>query len=224
MALSVFEIIGPPMIGPSSSHTAGACRAGWLARALLAEAPLGVEFLLHGSFAATGAGHGTPEALAAGMMGFAPDDDRLEGARAGAAGAGIDLSYGEVDLGPQAHPNSVVIVARGATRAVRLTAASVGGGSVVATEIDGLPADLRGTLVTLVFWHRDTPGFLARVTAVLAGLEINVAAIRTGRTDRGAEALTTVEIDGGLPTEACAFFGCMPAVGRLAVVPVLPGF
>ena len=77
MGLSVFEIIGPVMTGPSSSHTAGACRIGWAARQVLGEAPRRVEIGLHGSFAATGEGHGTKEALAAGLLGFAPDDERL---------------------------------------------------------------------------------------------------------------------------------------------------
>lgn len=223
MAPSVFEVIGPPMVGPSSSHTAGACRIGWVARTLLGEEPRVATFRLHGSFAATGAGHGTPEALTAGLLGFTPDDERLKDAPALARDAGVQITFAEIDLGPQAHPNSVTIEAGGDTRRLALTGSSIGGGSIVINEIDGLPADLRGTLETLVLWHRDTPGFLARVTAVLACLEINVASIRTGRTHRGHEALTAVEVDGSLPPEIPALFVRTPAVSRLVVVPVLPG-
>lgn len=221
--LSVFEIIGPPMVGPSSSHTAGACRIGWAARTLLGEAPDLVTCHLHGSFAATGAGHGTPEALTAGLLGMAPDDERLKDAPALAAQAGVEVRFAELDLGPQAHPNSVRLEMAGRSRGLSLIAASVGGGSIVVSEIDGLPSELRGTLETLLLWHKDTPGFLARVTAVLACLEINVASIRTGRTDRGQNALTAVEIDGTLPPEVPALLNCTPAVARLVVMPVLPG-
>jgi L-serine dehydratase len=223
MALSIFEVIGPPMIGPSSSHTAGACRIGWAARSLLGEAPQSVMFRLHGSFAATGTGHGTPEALIAGILGMAPDDERLKNAPGMAPDAGLEVSFAEIDLGPQAHPNSVRVEARGASRTIDLEAASVGGGSIVVTEIDGLPADIRGVLETLVLWHCDTPGFLAGITAVLACLEINVASIRTGRHHRGQEALTAVEVDGSLPGEVLALFSKTTAISRLAVLPILPG-
>lgn len=223
MSLSVFEVIGPPMVGPSSSHTAGACRIGWLAQALLGEPPRSATFRLHGAFAATGAGHGTPEALSAGLLGMAPDDERLKDAPELAHAAKVRVVFDEVDLGPQAHPNSVSVEAHGCSSKITLVASSVGGGSIVATEVDGLPADLRGTLETLVLWHRDTPGFLARVTAVLACLEINVASIRTGRFHRGQEALTTVEVDGALPPEVSGLFAKTPAISRLVVIPVLPG-
>ena len=221
--LSVFEIIGPPMVGPSSSHTAGACRIGWAARTLLGETPRHVICRLHGSFAATGAGHGTPEALTAGLLGMAPDDDRLKNAPALAASLGVEVRFEELDLGPQAHPNSVKLEMTGASRSLSVIASSIGGGSIVVTDIDGLPAELRGTLETLLLWHKDTPGFLARITAVLACLEINVASIRTSRTDRGQNALTAVEIDGALPSEVPALLARMPAVARLEVMPVLPG-
>ncbi len=224
MGFSVFEIIGPPMVGPSSSHTAGASRIGWAARALLAESPVSAQILLHGSFFATGDGHGTKEAITAGLLGMAPDDERLKDAPILAEAAGIAVAFGETDLGPQAHPNSASLHLEGASRRLSMTASSIGGGSIVITEIDGLPAEIRGTLETLLLWHRDTPGFLARVTAVLACVEINVASIRTGRLDRGENAVTAVEIDGSFPPEVPALLGKTPAISRLAVMPVLPGF
>lgn len=222
--LSVFEVIGPPMVGPSSSHTAGACRIGWAARNILGQPPLGAEVLLHGSFLATGSGHGTPEALAAGLLGFAPDSEMLKDALQIAGESGMRLVFGEVDLGPQAHPNSVRLNLTGATATLSLTASSVGGGSIQIDEMDGFPVAILGTLSTLLMSHRDTPGFLARVTAVLACLEINVAGIRTSRRERGAEALTVIEIDGSFPAEVLTLLSRVPAISRLTVLPVLPGF
>jgi len=224
MELSVFEIIGPPMVGPSSSHTAGACRIGWAARHLLAEPPVAARFSLHGSFLATGEGHGTREALAAGLLAFAPDDERLKGALAAARDSGVEIRFDSTDLGPQAHPNSVQVELASAWQRLSLTASSVGGGSLVITEIDGHSTAIRGTLETLVLWHRDTAGMLARVTAVLACVETNVASIQTSRLRRGETAITTIEMDGSLCPEAVALLRRSPHVSRAVLLPVLPGF
>ena len=224
MGFSVFEIIGPPMVGRSSSHTAGACRIGWVARVLLGEKPQNILCRLHGSFAATGVGHGTLEALTAGLLGMAPDDERLKDAPILAQKEAMSVRFEKMDLGPQAHPNSVRIEMSGQSRELTLTASSVGGGSIIVNEIDDMLSEIPGTLETLVLWHRDTPGFLARITAVLACLEVNVATIRTGRFDRGQSAITAVEIDGKLPEEIHPLLSRTPAVSRLVVVPVLPGF
>lgn len=212
------------MVGPSSSHTAGACRIGWAARAILGEAPRKALVQLHGSFWATGDGHGTKEALTAGLLSWEPDDERLKDALTTAPAAGLAVEFAEIDLGPQAHPNSVQMVLEGEKRTLTLTGSSIGGGSVLITEIDGLTMEIRGTLETLILWHLDTPGFLARVTAVLASVEINVATIRTGRRERGETAVTAVEIDGSLLPEVSALLEKSRAVARLVVLPVLPGF
>jgi L-serine dehydratase len=224
MGLSVFEIIGPIMTGPSSSHTAGACRIGWAARQILGANPQRAEMGLHGSFAATGDGHGTKEALAAGLLGFAPDDERLPQALELAPAAGLQVVFREVDLGPEAHPNSVALSMESGGRMEKVTASSTGGGAVLITGIDGHDVHLTGRLDTLLLWHTDTPGFLARITALLACVEINVATIRTSRTERGEGALTAVEIDGHLPTPLLALLNHVPSVQRYAVLPVLPGY
>lgn len=221
--LSVFEVIGPPMVGPSSSHTAGACRIGWAARAILDVPPQRAEVKLHGSFHATGAGHGTHEAIAAGLQGFSPDDERLKDALKIACESGLEIAFGEIDLGPQAHPNSACIHLTASEATLDLTASSIGGGSIRIDHLDGFPVEIPGTLATLLMWHRDTPGFLARVTAVLACVEINVAGIRTSRRERGAEALTVIEIDGSFSPEVLALLRSVPAISRLATLPVLPG-
>ncbi|MFN6045800.1 MAG: L-serine ammonia-lyase, iron-sulfur-dependent subunit beta [Verrucomicrobiota bacterium] len=224
MGLSVFEIIGPVMIGPSSSHTAGACRIGWAARRVLGEAPRRVEVGLHGSFAATGDGHGTKEALAAGLLGFAPDDERLPKALELAAAGGVEIVFRDADLGSEVHPNSADLVMEGATRREKVTASSTGGGAVLLTAIDGHKVQLTGHLDTFLLWHNDTPGFLARITALLACVEINVASIRTSRTERGEAALTAIEIDSYLPLPLLGLLDHVPSVLRHAVLPVLPGY
>ena len=222
--MRIFEIIGPSMIGPSSSHTAGACRLGWVARVLLDEIPQSARIGLHGSFLATGDGHGTKEAISAGLLGFAPDDERLIQSPELAREAGMEVHFDEIDLGPQAHPNSARIELSGRTRQLALTGASVGGGSVGIVEIDGLPVEIHGTLETLVLWHQDTPGFLAGITAVLACVHINVATIRTSRLQRGEDAITAIEVDGTLPDEVGALLRRAPSIARFVRLPVLPGF
>ncbi|MEI6338758.1 MAG: L-serine ammonia-lyase, iron-sulfur-dependent subunit beta [Verrucomicrobiota bacterium] len=224
MSLSVFEIIGPVMIGPSSSHTAGACRLGWAARQILGEAPLRVEIGLHGSFAATGAGHGTREALAAGLLGIAPDDERLPQALRLAAESGLEVTFRETDLGVHAHPNSVVLTMQGPTRRESIEGSSPGGGAVLVGKIGLHEVCLAGRLEVLLLWHEDTPGFLARITALLASVQINVATIRTSRTERGEEALTAVEIDGELPPSLLSLLDCVPTVLHHTILPVLPGY
>lgn len=222
--MSIFEIIGPVMVGPSSSHTAGACRIGYAARQLLDEKPMRATIYLHGSFLATGDGHGTKEALAAGLLGFYPDDERLIHALDLAEKEQLNIIFEPIDLGQQAHPNSVKIILQGPTRSLTLVAASIGGGSVRLQEINDLPVDISGTLEALILWHTDAPGFLAKITAVLACVQINVATIRTSRLERGETAITVVEIDNSLPPEVTAFLKKVPSINRLLVLSPLPGF
>ncbi len=212
------------MVGPSSSHTAGACRIGLLARWLLDETPLTASIGLHGSFAATGFGHATDRALVAGVLGWAPDDERLKDALILAPQFGLQVGFEEVDLGDETHPNSAQLVLQGRDRAVTLIGSSVGGGSVIATRIDNYPTDVRGQLETLILWHEDTPGFLARVVSVCASVGLNIAAVRTSRRQRGREALTTLEIDGTFAPDILSVLGRGQGVKRLAHLPVLPGF
>lgn len=224
MDMSVFEIIGPPMVGPSSSHTAGACRIGWMARSLLGETPLTATIFLHGSFLATGQGHGTDQALIAGLLGFFPDDERLKDSFEHAAAANFHYEFEPIDLGAQAHPNSAKIVVSGAKNRLSILASSVGGGAVEATRIDDFNVELRGTLGTLAIWHRDEPGFLSRVTAVLSCANLNVATIRTSRQVRGANAFTAIEIDGGCPNDVLSVINRAQNIQRVAHIPILPGF
>ncbi|MGH7444240.1 MAG: serine dehydratase beta chain, partial [Longimicrobiales bacterium] len=135
LIVSLFDILGPVMVGPSSSHTAGACRLGLMARAILGGTPTRAHIRLHGSFAATGDGHGTKRAIVGGLIGLPPDDLRLREAFAEAEDAGLEWSFENVDLGEEAHPNTVVIDLERDGESVEVRGASIGGGRIEVTEL-----------------------------------------------------------------------------------------
>ncbi|MDR3686438.1 MAG: L-serine ammonia-lyase, iron-sulfur-dependent subunit beta [Coriobacteriia bacterium] len=192
---SVFDIVGPVMIGPSSSHTAGACRLGELARAIFAETPTHARILLHGSFASTGPGHGTDIALVAGLLGMHPDDERLPNALELARNSGLTVEFAEADLG-DSHPNTAqfeLCDAEGHTMCVR--GSSLGGGDVVVNQIDHFEVEITGDLPVLVVGHVDRPGEIAAVTSLLAESDVNIASMQVSREQRGANALMLIETD-----------------------------
>jgi L-serine dehydratase len=192
---SVFDIVGPVMIGPSSSHTAGACRLGELARAIFAETPSHARIVLHGSFASTGPGHGTHLALVAGLLGMHPDDPRLPNALELAAERGLVVEFAEEDLG-DTHPNTAQFELTGAdgqTMCVR--GCSLGGGDVVVNQIDHFEVEITGDLPVLVVGHVDRPGEIAAVTSLLAESGVNIASMQVSRERRGANALMLIETD-----------------------------
>jgi L-serine dehydratase len=183
------------MIGPSSSHTAGACRLGELARAIFAETPTRARILLHGSFASTGPGHGTDIALVAGLLGMHPDDSRLPSALELAAEAGMAIEFAQAEFG-DAHPNTAqfeLAAEDGQTMCVR--GSSLGGGDVVVTQIDCFEVELTGELPVLLVGHVDRPGEIAAVTSLLAESDVNVASMHVSREHRGAGALMLISTD-----------------------------
>lgn len=193
--LGVFDIIGPVMIGPSSSHTAGAVRIGRLARAISRGTPRKVKIWLHGSFARTYRGHGTDLALVAGLLGLDTGDERIKTAFDLAREKGLEFTIEPTDLG-DVHPNTArlsVETAEGMTTVV--TGSSIGGGNVVITEVDGFPVDLTGEYHTIVIHHHDEPGVVSRVTTVLALDEVNIARMKTSRQRKEADALMVIEVD-----------------------------
>lgn len=192
---SVFDVIGPVMIGPSSSHTAGAVRLGRLARAVFGEQPAEVRIALHGSFASTGRGHGTDLALVAGLLGFPPDDVRIRTADQDAVNAGMSVAFTSEDLG-EVHPNTARITMRAADgRTGVVQGSSVGGADVILTAIDDFDVAVSGELPVLVVEHRDQPGVIASVSAILADHGVNIASMEVSRERRGARALMVIETD-----------------------------
>ncbi|TVR95203.1 MAG: L-serine ammonia-lyase, iron-sulfur-dependent, subunit beta [Trueperaceae bacterium] len=223
--MSLLDVIGPVMVGPSSSHTAGACRLALLARHAFGHAPHEARFVLHGSFAKTARGHGTDLALVAGALGAAPDDARIPVAFAEAERAGLAVSFTTADLG-DVHPNSVRIElhgrdAAGAERGLVLQGSSLGGGIVRVFELDGFRIEFSGAAPTLLVRHVDTPGVIARVTRVIADDEVNVAALYSARKRRGGEALMAVECDRAITPVAAAYLLHLNAITWLRQVPAV---
>lgn len=193
--VSILDIIGPVMVGPSSSHTAGACRLGLLARGLVGGTPDTALLELHGSFARTGEGHGTDKALVAGLLGFRPDDARIRTALEIAEGEGLKYTFDKTTLSDNAHPNTVrITVERGSRRAV-MTGSSLGAGRVLVTDIDGYPVEITGNYFTIVIIAEDVKGSVARVTRILADHEVNIATLRLSRKQRGGDAFMVIECD-----------------------------
>ena len=205
MVLKVFDIVGPVMIGPSSSHTAGAARIGRIAYALLGEKAVRADIRLHGSFAKTYKGHGTDKALVAGIMGMKPDDPRIRKSLELAKEQGLEVSI-RPEFFENAHPNTALIILIGENGGqVRVQGASVGGGNILITEVNGMPVEITGQYATLIVLHRDAPGTIAQVTELIASLGVNICNFRLSREQKGGTAVMTIEVDGqvGKELNAC---------------------
>lgn len=194
--MNVFDIIGPVMIGPSSSHTAGAVRLGRVAYKLLGTEAVSARIELTGSFAQTYRGHGTDKALVAGIMGMDSDDERIRRSLELASEAGMEVAFVETNI-PNAHPNTarITLAGRHGESAV-VQGASVGGGSILITAINGMSVSFTGQYNTILVRHLDKPGAIAAVTQFMAGSDMNIGNFRLSREHRGGEALMTIEVDG----------------------------
>jgi L-serine dehydratase len=182
-------------VGPSSSHTAGACRIGLLARGLVRGTPQSARVELHGSFARTGEGHGTDKAIAAGLLGFRPDDVRIRDALDIAEREGLSYRFEKTTLSDDSHPNTVRLsVTRGSETHV-ITASSIGAGRIVLSEIDGYPVEVNGNLHTIVVVAEDRTGSVARIAGILAEEKVNLATMRLTRLARGGDAFMVLECD-----------------------------
>ena len=194
-SLGVFDILGPIMVGPSSSHTAGAARLGRVARAVAGEEVKEVTFLLHGSFAKTYKGHGTDRALVAGILGKEPSDLRLRESLDIAKEQGIKVEFKPVDLG-DVHPNTVkfLIVGKGGKH-YEMMGSSIGGGNIEVKEVNNNKVEFTGSYPTLIISHVDKPGLLAKVSALLYDEFVNIAFTKVFRNQKGKEANMVFEVD-----------------------------
>ena len=205
--VSLLDVIGPVMVGPSSSHTAGACRIALLARALLGQTPSRAVLELHGSFAKTGSGHGTDRALVAGLLGMQPDDPRLRDGLLLAEAAGMVVEQRHVKLRGAVHPNSVRLTLQQtrdprAPSQVVVIGSSLGGGRVVLTELDGLPIEVSGHYDTLVIQAEDRRGTIGAIATELARAAVNIATVRLSRRSKGGVAVHVYELDEA-PADSC---------------------
>ena len=212
--MTIFDIMGPVMVGPSSSHTAGAVRIGLIARRLLGSQPVSADLLLHGSFAATGAGHGTDKALVAGLLGLRPDDSDIPRAFARAEQAGMELTIGSVVL-RGAHPNTVVLrVTNAEGRTLEVNASSLGGGRVRVNSLDGLEASFTGDYPTLIIRNEDRPGYVAEVANLLSEHGVNIATMQLYRDRRGGLAVMVIESDQPIPDGMVEWLRGSPGIVR----------
>ena len=199
--MNIFDIMGPIMVGPSSSHTAGAARIGRVARHLLGSQPVRAEILLHGSFAATGVGHGTDRAIVAGLLNLAPDHPDIPRSFTLAQEAGIEVSIRTVEL-RDAHPNTAILrITDTQGRTLEVSASSLGGGRIRVNSIDGLEAAFSGDLPTLIIRNEDRPGILSEVSYALSRHGANIATMQLYRDRRGGLAVMVIECDQPLSSQ-----------------------
>ena len=221
--MDIFTIIGPIMIGPSSSHTAGACRIGNIAARLLGEKPKSAEITLYGSFAKTGAGHGTDKAVVAGILGFKSDDVRIKNAFGYAAEMGLTYSF-EYDDKIGLHPNTAkVTLCDESGRCVTLVGSSVGGGRVTIKSVNDFDAGFDGESHTTIVVHQDRPGVIAFVTKIFADEGVNIAKMSSHRAKRGGIAALIIESDQAPSAESIRKVKEHALVQRIYVVPKIDG-
>jgi len=193
--MNIFDIIGPIMIGPSSSHTAGAVRMGRIAWKILGEDAMQADIGLFGSFALTYRGHGTDKALVAGILGMKPDDERIPTSLNLAKENGLAYKFSQVKI-PGAHPNTAIINLLGKNGATcTVEGASIGGGGIQITKLNGMDAAFNGSTDTLIIAHHDRPGAMAAVTSKLASFNVNIGNFRLSRPKRNELAIMTIELD-----------------------------
>ena len=216
--MNVFDIIGPVMIGPSSSHTAGAARLGYVARKILGEQPVKAVIQLSGSFAQTYRGHGTDKALIAGIMGMHSDDERIRRSLALAEEEGLVYSFTAEDI-RDAHPNTARIHLKGENGAeCTIQGASIGGGNILITEIDGMEVSFTGQYNTLMVLHYDKPGTIAAVTNFMAYSGTNIGNFRLARKKKGGEAVMTIEVDGDVEESLIQSLRILPNVINVILI------
>ena len=200
--LGLFDVIGPVMVGPSSSHTSGAATISWMARQIFTGTPVKVTFRLYGSFAETYKGHGTDRALIGGMLGYKSYDVRIRNAYALARENGLEVDF-EVDKEtPVSHPNTVDMLLTGDDgHKLMIRGESIGGGRVRIRRLNEIEVDFTGEYSTMIIGHQDVTGTVAYITSCLAEKEVNVATLKLFREGKGLKAVTVVETDSTISEE-----------------------
>ena len=200
--MTIFDIVGPVMVGPSSSHTAGAVRIGYVSRQLINDDIAKAEIYLHGSFLDTGKGHGTDRALIAGLLGMKPDDERIPYSFEEADKAKMEYSFKKIEL-RDAHPNSVLLkLTSKSNNTLEIVASSIGGGQIKICKIDGLDVNFSGDNPTLIVHNMDEPGHVTEVTSMLAHKSVNICGMQLYRIRRGGNAVMVIECDQEIPKES----------------------
>ena len=219
--IGTFDILGPNMIGPSSSHTAGALRIAFVAGRMVEKA-VSVKFVLYGSFARTYHGHGTDRALVGGILGYHPDDERIRDSFEHAKEAGLAFSFEENFTDKEISPNTVdIYVTDKDGSVVSLRGKSIGGGNAVITRLNGVDVELTGNYCTLVVEHVDKKGTLAFVTTVLSAYDLNIGSLRLYRESKGKRAYAIIEVDTNVSNQVVSALKGVESVTNVLVVPAI---
>ena len=217
--ISVFDVLGPNMIGPSSSHTAGAAVIAYLAHKMIAPPLKKVDFTLYGSFSKTYHGHGTDRALLGGIMGFSTDDTRIRNSFSIATERGLSYSFTPCETETDVHPNTVDIrMENVAGQVMTIRGESLGGGKCRIARINGVEVDFTGEYSTAIVIHQDTPGVVAHITRCLAEENINIAFMKLFREEKGQTAYSIVESDDELPDSVSEKICQNPSVRNVMLV------
>ncbi|BBF44028.1 L-serine dehydratase, beta subunit [Lachnospiraceae bacterium KM106-2] len=221
--IGVFDVLGPIMIGPSSSHTAGAARLGKIAKTIVNRPMKEVSFLLHGSFRETYKGHGTDRALVAGILGMAPDDAKLRDSISIAEAEGITLHFVPTDLG-QVHPNTVkFLITDCDDQKWEVLGSSIGGGLVEINEINGNKVKITGEYPTVITCHDDIPGTVSKISTLFYQNDINIARMTLVRSQKGKDATMTFEVDSSITEDMIKDIETVDGVNRVIVINSLGG-
>ena len=213
--MNLYDIIGSVMVGPSSSHTAGAVKIGYVSRKLMAQPIVKAQILLYGSFLATGKGHGTQIAIVAGLLGMKTDDCRIPDSFRLAKETGMEISFGEAEL-KDAHPNSAQLILTGADgRQLEIVGESIGGSRINIASIDGLSANFSGDYPTLIVHNLDQPGHVAEVTSMLSHKSVNIATMQLYRAGRGGHAVMVIECDQEVPKESIQWLAHLEGIEKV---------
>ncbi len=214
---SVFDIIGPIMIGPSSSHTAGAARIGRVARSLFGRQPKWANISFYGSFAKTYKGHGTDVAIVGGILDFDTFDERIKTSLKIAEESGVKVSFHEEDAITD-HPNTAKVVIGDEGGELELVGISIGGGKIEITELNGFVLKLSGNHPAILVVHDDRYGAIAGVANVLAKFAINIGHMEVSRKEKGQKALMTIEVDQNIDDTVIQELSALPNITQVTKI------
>lgn len=216
--MNIFDILGPVMVGPSSSHTAGAVRIGLMTRKLLGSQPVKAHIYLHGSFAATGVGHGTDRALVAGLLGMQPDDEQIPVSLELAEKNGMEVVFEQKNI-RDAHPNTALLEVENAEgRTLSVQGSSIGGGRIQINKLDQMEITFTGEKPTLIIQSIDQKGCLAGVTKTLSENEINIATMQLHREKRGGYAVMVIEMDQNITKESVEYLMTLSGIVKVTYI------
>ena len=216
---SVFDMIGPVMIGPSSSHTAGVVRIGRVARRLLGGKPDQVDIVFYNSFARTYEGHGSDRAIIAGLLDYKTDDKRIKDAVAIAPSENLKYTFRSIGNASALHPNTIRLTLKKEDRKVEVLGESKGGGLINIAEVDGFKADFSASLHTLVITARDVKGSIAFISDVLAHDDCNIATMSVSRKGKNDVACLVIEMDSGLKPVTLVYLRSLSWIKEIIYIP-----